>query len=158
VAFSRGLRIELMVDELGHEGGSAVMFASVLHRFFTRHASMNSYVETVLHSLGRGELMRWRPRLGARAGGLTMSEPRNLAERAAAPRRLAGRRARPNRNLYDFYQAMRRIARAHPQMPPLGEALRPVDEPVRVAQPGRARLRAGVACTASSAARVHRRA
>lgn len=36
---------------------------------------------------------------------------------------------------FDFYQAMRRIASAHPQLPPLGQALRPVDEPVRVAQP-----------------------
>jgi predicted component of type VI protein secretion system len=35
----------------------------------------------------------------------------------------------------DFYQAMRRIASAHPQLPPLGEALRPKDEPVRVSQP-----------------------
>ncbi|MDQ2736530.1 MAG: type VI secretion system baseplate subunit TssG, partial [Pseudomonadota bacterium] len=35
----------------------------------------------------------------------------------------------------DFYQALRRIASAHPQLPPLGEALRPKDEPVRVAQP-----------------------
>ena len=35
----------------------------------------------------------------------------------------------------DFYQALRRIAAAHPHLPPLGEALRPVDEPVRVAQP-----------------------
>jgi len=35
----------------------------------------------------------------------------------------------------DFYQAMRRIASAHPQLPPLGEALRPKDEPLRVAQP-----------------------
>ena len=66
VVFSRGLRIEVWIDELGHEGGSAVMFASVLHAFFARHASMNSFVETVLHSLGRGELMRWRPLLGAR--------------------------------------------------------------------------------------------
>lgn len=69
IAFSRGLRIELTVDELGHEGGSAVMFAAVLHRFFSRHASMNSYVETVLHSLTRGELMRWLPSLGARPAG-----------------------------------------------------------------------------------------
>jgi type VI secretion system protein ImpG len=69
ITFSRGLRIELTVDELGHEGGSAVMFAAVLHRFFTRHVSMNSYVETVLRSLTRGELMRWRPSLGARPVG-----------------------------------------------------------------------------------------
>lgn len=36
---------------------------------------------------------------------------------------------------YDFYQTMRRIASAHPHLPPLGEALRPQDEPVRVGQP-----------------------
>lgn len=69
IAFSRGLRIELWMDELGHEGGSAVMFASVLHRYFTNHASMNSFVETVLHSLSRGELMRWKPRSGSRPVG-----------------------------------------------------------------------------------------
>jgi type VI secretion system protein ImpG len=69
IAFSRGLQIELTMDELGHEGGSAVMFAAVLHQFFSRHASMNSHVETVLHSLTRGELMRWRPMLGTRPAG-----------------------------------------------------------------------------------------
>jgi type VI secretion system protein ImpG len=69
IAFSRGLRVELSLDELGHEGGSAVMFAAVLHHFFARHASMNSYIETVLHSLTRGELMHWRPMLGARPAG-----------------------------------------------------------------------------------------
>jgi type VI secretion system protein ImpG len=69
IAFSRGLEIELTMDELGHEGGSAVMFAAVLHQFFARHASMNSHVETALHSLTRGELMRWRPRVGARPVG-----------------------------------------------------------------------------------------
>lgn len=36
---------------------------------------------------------------------------------------------------FDFYQAMRRIASDHPHLPLLGEALRPMDEPVRVAQP-----------------------
>jgi type VI secretion system protein ImpH len=36
---------------------------------------------------------------------------------------------------FDFYQAMRRVASAHPHLPLLGEALRPMDEPVRVAQP-----------------------
>jgi type VI secretion system protein ImpH len=35
----------------------------------------------------------------------------------------------------DFYQVLRRVASAHPHLPPLGEALRPKDEPVRVAQP-----------------------
>jgi type VI secretion system protein ImpG len=67
IAFSRGVAIELGVDELGHEGGSAVMFGAVVHRFLARHASMNSFVETTLHSLTRGELMRWRPFAGARS-------------------------------------------------------------------------------------------
>jgi type VI secretion system protein ImpH len=63
-----------------------------------------------------------------------MSEPRNLAERAQRHDTWLGAvTAEPY--LYDFYQAMRRIASAHPQMPPLGEALRPVDEPVRLGQP-----------------------
>jgi type VI secretion system protein ImpH len=35
----------------------------------------------------------------------------------------------------DFYQLLRRVASAHPLLPPLGEALRPKDEPLRVAQP-----------------------
>lgn len=35
----------------------------------------------------------------------------------------------------DFYQALRRIESAHPHLPRLGEALRPVDEPVRLGQP-----------------------
>jgi type VI secretion system protein ImpH len=35
----------------------------------------------------------------------------------------------------DFYQALRRIEAAHPDLPRLGEAVRPADEPVRMAQP-----------------------
>ena len=69
IAFSRGLEISVTIDELGHEGGSAVQFASVLNAFLSRHASINSHVETVLYSLTRGELMRWRPVLGTRLAG-----------------------------------------------------------------------------------------
>ncbi|MGE0797075.1 MAG: type VI secretion system baseplate subunit TssG [Lautropia sp.] len=36
--------------------------------------------------------------------------------------------------LHDFYQAMRRIEAAHPQLPRLGEARRPAAEPVRLGQ------------------------
>jgi type VI secretion system protein ImpH len=35
---------------------------------------------------------------------------------------------------HDFYLALRRIDSAHPHLPRLGEAMRPADEPVRVAQ------------------------
>jgi type VI secretion system protein ImpH len=36
---------------------------------------------------------------------------------------------------FDFYQVLRHIEAAHPDLPRLGEAARPADEPVRVAQP-----------------------
>jgi type VI secretion system protein ImpH len=35
---------------------------------------------------------------------------------------------------YDFFQALRRIECLFPRMPRIGEALRPVDEPVRLGQ------------------------
>lgn len=35
---------------------------------------------------------------------------------------------------FDFYQALRRVESAHPHLPRLGEAMRPADEPMRVAQ------------------------
>ncbi|MDE3011267.1 MAG: type VI secretion system baseplate subunit TssF [Pseudomonadota bacterium] len=67
IAFSRGIEITLSVDELGHEGGSAVLFGAALHQYLARHVSMNSFVETVLVSLNRGTLMRWAPARGLRA-------------------------------------------------------------------------------------------
>ena len=67
IAFSRGLEIRLTVDDMSFEGGSAVLLGSVLHQYFSRHVSMNSFVQTVLTSLTRGDVMTWTPRLGARA-------------------------------------------------------------------------------------------
>lgn len=45
---------------------------------------------------------------------------------------LAALAERPYR--LDFYQALRHIESAHPHLPRLGDALRPSDEPIRVAQ------------------------
>ncbi len=66
IAFSRGIEIRLQVDELGHAGGSAYLFGAAMHRYLARHASLNSFVETVLESLTRGEVARWKPAQGAR--------------------------------------------------------------------------------------------
>lgn len=66
IAFSRGIEIRLTVDELGHAGGSAFLFGAALHEYLSRHVSMNSFVETVLVSLSRGEVARWAPRRGTR--------------------------------------------------------------------------------------------
>ena len=66
LAYGRGIEIELEVDELAFQGGSAFLFGSVMERFFARHVSINSFTETVLRSLGRGHVMRWVPRCGER--------------------------------------------------------------------------------------------
>jgi type VI secretion system protein ImpG len=54
------------VDELAFEGASALMLGSVLHHYFSRYVSVNSFVETVVRSQGRGEICRWMPQWGAR--------------------------------------------------------------------------------------------
>jgi type VI secretion system protein ImpG len=66
IAFSRGLEVKVTVDDLSFEGGSAALLVSVLHQYFSRHVSMNSFVQTVLASVTRGDVMSWAPRLGAR--------------------------------------------------------------------------------------------
>ncbi len=66
IAFGRGVEIKLSVDELGHAGGSAYLFGAALHHYLSRHVSMNSFVETVLESLSRGEVARFAPSRGTR--------------------------------------------------------------------------------------------
>ena len=66
LSFGRGILIEMEVDEMGFQGGSAFLFGSVMEQFFTRHVSLNSFTETVLRSTTRGDIMRWRPRCGMR--------------------------------------------------------------------------------------------
>jgi len=66
LAFGRGLSITVEVDELAFEGGSAFVLGSVLAHFFARYVSINSFTETALQSLSRGEIHRWVPQWGAR--------------------------------------------------------------------------------------------
>jgi type VI secretion system protein ImpG len=66
LAFGRGLEISVEVDEMAFEGGSSFMLGSVLAKFFARYVSINSFTETALRSMGRGEISRWVPEWGAR--------------------------------------------------------------------------------------------
>ena len=67
IAFGRGLEVTLEVDELAFQGASAFLFGAVMERFLARYVSINSFTETVLRSVSRGEIMRWVPRCGRRA-------------------------------------------------------------------------------------------
>jgi type VI secretion system protein ImpG len=66
LAYGRGIEVELEVDELAFQGGSAFLFGAVMEQFFSRHVAINSFTETSLRSLARGAIMRWVPRCGQR--------------------------------------------------------------------------------------------
>ena len=66
LTFGTGVEIGLELDELAFQGTSAFLFASVLERFFARHAAINSFTQLTLRTPQRGEVMRWPPRVGMR--------------------------------------------------------------------------------------------
>lgn len=67
LTFGCGVEVNLLADDLAFQGSSAFLLGCVLDQFFTRHASANSFVETVVRSASRGEILRSKPRVGTRA-------------------------------------------------------------------------------------------
>jgi type VI secretion system protein ImpG len=65
-SFARGIEVTLEFDETAFEGTSVVLLGSVLDCFFSRYVSINSFTETVLRSVQRGEIARWPLRIGHR--------------------------------------------------------------------------------------------
>lgn len=66
-AVARGVEITLQIDEAAFEGIGGFPLASVLARFFARHASINSFAETVLRTANDGEVARWPAMPGRKA-------------------------------------------------------------------------------------------
>jgi type VI secretion system protein ImpG len=66
ISFGRGLEITLECDESAFQGSGVFVLASVLERFFAKYVSINSFTETVLKTLQRGEIMRWPTTTGQR--------------------------------------------------------------------------------------------
>jgi type VI secretion system protein ImpG len=65
IAFARGHRVELDVDEEQFAGGGLYLFASVLERFLGLYASLNSFSQLVVRSQQRKSPLReWAPRAG----------------------------------------------------------------------------------------------
>ncbi len=64
--FGRGLEVTLTTDEGAFEGAGVFLLGAVLERFFAKYVAINSFTETVLKSVQRGEIMRWRARAGLR--------------------------------------------------------------------------------------------
>jgi type VI secretion system protein ImpG len=66
LCFGRGLEVSVECDEAAFQGGSAFLLGAVLERFFAKYVSINSFTETALRSVQRGEIMRWPTTLGQR--------------------------------------------------------------------------------------------
>ncbi|EHK62810.1 type VI secretion system baseplate subunit TssF [Achromobacter arsenitoxydans] len=66
IVHGRGVRISLQVDEAAFSGISPYLFGAVLEQFFARHVSINMMSELVLSTLQRGEVARYKPRMGRR--------------------------------------------------------------------------------------------
>jgi type VI secretion system protein ImpG len=64
--FGRGLEISVTCDEAAFEGSGVFLLGAVLERFFAKYVSINSFTETVLRTVQRGEIMRWQSRIGQR--------------------------------------------------------------------------------------------
>ena len=66
-AMARGLEIRLTLDETSFQGVGVFPIGATLARFFAGYATVNSFTETVLVTLQRGEVMRWPMTAGRRA-------------------------------------------------------------------------------------------
>lgn len=64
IVFGRGLEVTLTLDEAAFEGSGAFLLGAVLAHYFAQYVSINSFAETVVRTLSRGEIMRWPARVG----------------------------------------------------------------------------------------------
>jgi type VI secretion system protein ImpG len=65
ITFGRGLEITVTMDDAAFEGAGAFVLGAVLSCFFAQYVSINAFTETVVRTVGRGEIMRWPARGGA---------------------------------------------------------------------------------------------
>ena len=54
------------LDEAAFEGTGVFLLGALLDEFFAQYVSINSFTETVVRTLDRGEVMRWPVRGGRR--------------------------------------------------------------------------------------------
>lgn len=66
IAFVRGLKETVTLDEAAFVGTGPFLLGAVLEQFFAKYVSINSFTETVVKTIERGEIMRWPPRIGHR--------------------------------------------------------------------------------------------
>jgi type VI secretion system protein ImpG len=65
-AIARGLEVAVTFDETAFQGMGVFVLGMVLAQFFAKYTSINSFTETAIRTLDRGEVMRWPMMLGRR--------------------------------------------------------------------------------------------
>lgn len=68
LVFGRGVECRLTVDEDGFSGISPYLFGLILEHYLARHVAINTFVQTKLQSMQRGEVATWPVRMGQRGG------------------------------------------------------------------------------------------
>ena len=66
LVYGRGVRCTLTVDEEGFSGISPYLFGLIMENYLSRHAAINIFTETELHSMQRGKIANWHGRPGKR--------------------------------------------------------------------------------------------
>jgi type VI secretion system protein ImpG len=66
VGVVRGLTVTVTFEESAFEGSGCFLLGAVLDRFLAGKVSINSFTETVVRTVERGEIRRWPKRLGTK--------------------------------------------------------------------------------------------
>ncbi|MCU0914228.1 MAG: type VI secretion system baseplate subunit TssF [Planctomycetes bacterium] len=66
VSFARGVEVTVTLEEALFTGLGVFVLGAVLERFFAKYVSVNSFAETVVRTVERGEIIRWARRPGQR--------------------------------------------------------------------------------------------
>jgi type VI secretion system protein ImpG len=64
ISYGRGVQITLTLDDDAFEGIGVFLLGAVLDRFFAKYVTLNSFTETVVRTVQRGEIMKWPARGG----------------------------------------------------------------------------------------------
>lgn len=65
ITLGRGIEITVTLDDAAFEGTGPFILGAVLSEFFAQYVSINSFTETVVRTVARGDIMRWPARVGA---------------------------------------------------------------------------------------------
>lgn len=64
ITFGRGLQLTILLDDAMFEGTGAFLLGAVLEHFFAQYVSINTFTETIVKTITRGEIMRWPVKSG----------------------------------------------------------------------------------------------